>query len=240
MTDKIKVERHGPVTVLRLDDAETMNALTSAMALELRDLLQQEAQTARAIVLAGSPRAFSAGANLKQGTIESGKELDAGAALEKAYNPLMTTLRDLPVPVVSAVQGAVAGVGASIALACDVIVAGRDAYFLEAFARIGLIPDGGATWLLTRAVGRVRAMEMMLLVENDAVDATALEIAIKLANGPVRSLALIRKAAWSAADTDFDTALANERKWQKEAGNTPDFKEGVAAFLEKRAPRFNG
>ena len=102
MTDKIKVERHGPVTVLRLDDAETMNALTSAMALELRDLLQQEAQTARAIVLAGSPRAFSAGANLKQGTIESGKELDAGAALEKAYNPLMTTLRDLPVPVVSA------------------------------------------------------------------------------------------------------------------------------------------
>ena len=258
MTNKIKVERHGPVTVLRLDDAETMNALTSAMALELRDLLQQEAQTARAIVLAGSPRAFSAGANLKQGTIESGKELDAGAALENAYNPLMMTLRDLPVPVVSAVQGAVAGVGASIALACDVIVAGRDAYFLEAFARIGLIPDGGATWLLTRAVGRVRAMEMMLLaekipaptafdwglvtrlVENDAVDATALEIAIKLANGPVRSLALIRKAAWSAADTDFDTALANERKWQKEAGNTPDFKEGVAAFLEKRAPRFNG
>ena len=250
MTDKIKVERHGPVTVLRLDDAETMNALTSVMALELRDLLQQEAQTARAIVLAGSPRAFSAGANLKQGTIESGKELDAGAALENAYNPLMMTLRDLPVPVVSAVQGAVAGVGASIALACDVIVAGRDAYFLEAFARIGLIPDGGATWLLTRAVGRVRAMEMMLLaekipaptafdwglvtrlVENDA--------ATKLANGPVRSLALIRKAAWSAADTDFDTALANERKWQKEAGNTPDFKEGVAAFLEKRAPRFNG
>ena len=257
MTDKIKVERHGPVTVLRLDDLETMNALTSTMALELRDLLLLEAQTARAIVLAGSSRAFSAGANLKQSKPESRTELDAGAALENAYNPLMTTIRDLPVPVVSAVQGAVAGIGASLALACDVIVAGRDAYFLEAFARIGLIPDGGATWLLTRAVGRVRAMEMMLLaekipaptafdwglvtrlVENDEVEAKALEIAT-LANGPVRSLALIRKAAWSAADTDFDTALANERKWQKEAGNTPDFQEGVAAFLEKRPPRFNG
>ena len=256
MTDKIKVERHGPVTVLRLDDAETMNALTSVMALELRDLLQQEAQTARAIVLAGSPRAFSAGANLKQGTIESGKELDAGAALENAYNPLMMTLRDLPVPVVSAVQGAVAGVGASIALACDVIVAGRGAYFLEAFARIGLVPDGGATWLLTRAVGRVRAMEMMLLAErlpaeqahdwglvtrlteDDAAEETALALARALASGPRRAYALIRRAAWRAADSTFEEALETERDLQKQAGETPDFAEGLAAFREKRPARF--
>ncbi len=257
MSDKILIERNGAVTTLRLNDAETMNALTGGLARELRGLLIEEAKTARAIVLAGSERAFSAGANLKESKPRPSGPFDAGVTLEEDYNPLMKTIRDLPVPLVSAVRGAAAGVGASIALACDIIVAGRDAYFLEAFARIGLIPDGGATWLLTRAVGRVRAMEMMLLAEkipaerafewglitrlaeNDAVEQTAHDIAARLAAGPSHSHALIRKAAWSAADTDFDTALANERQWQKDAGNTPDFKEGVAAFLEKRPARFN-
>lgn len=257
MSNKILVERAGAVTTLRLNDPGTMNALTPAMAQQLRALLTSEAGTARAIVLAGSARAFSTGANLKATMPSNTAGFDVGATLEQDYNPLMLTIRDLPVPLVSAVRGAVAGVGASIALACDIIVAGRDAYFLEAFARIGLIPDGGATWLLTRAVGRVRAMEMMLLAEkitaqqaldwglitrvaeNDAAEQMAQEIAAKLADGPSQSLALIRKAAWSAADSDFASALAHEREWQREAGNGACFAEGLSAFLEKRSPRFN-
>jgi 2-(1,2-epoxy-1,2-dihydrophenyl)acetyl-CoA isomerase len=256
MSNRILIERAGAVTTLRLNDPATMNALTSDMARELHGLLTQEAGRARAIVLAGSARAFSTGANLKAAMPTDTAGYDVGATLEQDYNPLMLAIRDLPVPLVSAVRGAVAGVGASIALACDIIVAGEDAYFLEAFARIGLIPDGGATWLLTRAVGRVRAMEMMLLAEkiparqalewglvtrvteNDALEQTAQDLAARLAAGPLQSLALIRKAAWAAADSDFATALANERQWQREAGEGADFAEGLRAFREKRPPRF--
>lgn len=257
MTDKILIERKGAVTTLRLNDPVTMNSLTPAMARELHERLVEEAKTARAIVLAGSERAFSTGANLKAAIPQDIASFDVGETLEQDYNPLMLAIRDLSVPLVSAVNGAAAGVGASIALSCDIIVAGRDAYFLEAFARIGLIPDGGATWLLTRAVGRVRAMEMMLLaekipapqafdwglitrlVDNDAVEPAAQEIAQRLAEGPSSSLALIRRAAWRAADSDFESTLGNEREWQKQAGETPDFAEGLSAFLEKRPARFN-
>jgi 2-(1,2-epoxy-1,2-dihydrophenyl)acetyl-CoA isomerase len=256
MTDKIQTERLGAVTVLRLNDPGSMNAMTPDMARQLRALLEAESRTARAIVLAGSERAFSAGANLKTAIPTDLAAFDAGETLEQDYNPLMETIRALPVPLISAVRGAAAGVGASIALACDVIVAGRSAYFLEAFARIGLVPDGGATWLLTRAVGRVRAMEMMLLAEkitaaqaldwglitrladDEAVEQAALDVAERLSRGPSRSYALIRTAAWSAADTGFSDALATERRLQKEAGNSADFAEGLAAFREKREPRF--
>ena len=257
MSDSILIERHGAVSVIRLNDPSTLNALTVQMAQDLRAMLRSEAESgARAIVLAGGERAFSTGANLKATMPADGAAVDVGATLEEDYNPLMLTIRDLPVPVISAVRGAVAGVGASIALACDIIVAGRSAYFLEAFARIGLIPDGGATWLLNRAVGRVRAMEMMLLAEklpaetaldwglitrvteDDAVEALALEMAQTLARGPRRSYALIRKAAWSAADSSFEDALKTERQSQKQAGETPDFAEGLAAFKEKRAAVF--
>jgi len=258
MSDAILTERAGAVTTLRLNDPATMNSITPEMARDLHAALKAEvARGARAIVLAGSARAFSTGANLKAAVPEQVGSFDAGATLENEYNPLMREIRDLPVPLISAVQGAAAGVGASLALVCDLIVAGRGAYFLEAFARIGLVPDGGATWLLTRAVGRVRAMEMMLLaekipapqayewglvtrlVEDEAVEETALALAQKLADGPARAHALIRQAAWAAADGDFDSALATERRLQKQAGETPDFAEGVAAFREKRAPRFN-
>lgn len=256
MTDKILIERDGAVSVLRINDPDAMNAMTPAMAQALRKALMDEAGHARAIVLAGHPRAFSAGANLNAAMPEDPTGFDVGQTLEEDYNPLMLAIRDLPVPLIAAVRGAAAGVGASIALACDIIVAGRSAYFLEAFARIGLIPDGGATWLLTRAVGRVRAMEMMLLAEkipapqaldwglitrlaeDDAVEETALTIARKLAAGPSHSHRLIRKAAWAAADADFAATLATERRLQKEAGEAPDFAEGLAAFKAKRPARF--
>ncbi|MDX1822866.1 MAG: enoyl-CoA hydratase-related protein [Paracoccaceae bacterium] len=258
MTDAILIERAGAVTTLRINDPAAMNALTPAMAQALRAALLAEAQSARAIVLAGHPRAFSAGANLTAAMPDDPTGFDVGLTLEEDYNPLMLTIRDLPVPLIAAVQGAAAGVGASIALACDIIVAGRSAYFLEAFARIGLIPDGGATWLLTRAVGRVRAMEMMLLAEkipaaqafdwglitrlaeDDAVEETALGLAQKLAAGPSHSHRLIRKAAWAAADADFAATLATERMLQKQAGEAPDFAEGLAAFKQKRPARFQG
>ena len=258
MSDKIVIERDGAVVTLRINDPASLNALTPDMAKDLHALLLAEAKTSRAIILAGSARAFSAGANLNAAMPQDIAGFDVGLTLEQDYNPLMLAIRDLPVPVISAVRGAAAGVGASIALACDIIVAGKSAYFLEAFARIGLIPDGGATWLLTRAIGRVRAMEMMLLAEkipaqqafdwglitrledDDAVESAALSIAQKLAQGPRRSYALIRKAAWSAADSDFETALQTERRLQKQAGETPDFAEGLAAFQQKRPARFDG
>jgi len=257
MSDRILIERDGAVVTLRINDPAAMNAMTAQMAQDLRTALMAESKSARAIVLAGSERAFSAGANLNASMPQDVAGFDVALTLEQDYNPLMLCLRDLPVPVISAVRGAAAGVGASIALACDVIVAGKSAYFLEAFARIGLIPDGGATWLLTRAIGRVRAMEMMLLAEkipapqafewglitrlaeDDAVEQTALSLAHKLAQGPSHSYALIRKAAWSAADSDFETALKTERRLQKQAGETPDFAEGLAAFQQKRPARFH-
>lgn len=256
MTDSILIERGGAVVTLRLNAPAAMNAMTPQMAQDLRHALEAESATARAIVLAGSERAFSAGANLNAAMPADPSGFDVGLTLEQDYNPLMRTMRDLPVPLISAVRGAAAGVGASIALACDIIVAGKSAYFLEAFARIGLIPDGGATWLLTRAVGRVRAMEMMLLAEkipapqafdwglvtrlteDDAVEESALAIARKLAAGPRHSHALIRKAAWQAADNDFATSLETERQLQKQAGESPDFAEGLAAFREKRPADF--
>lgn len=256
MSDKLKLERRGRVSVIRIDDPATMNAIDPEMALALRAMLREEAKTARCLVLAGHARAFCSGANLSGGMVAAGDGFDAGETLELHFNPLMETIRDLPAPLVTAVRGAAAGVGASLALAGDVIVAGRSAYFLEAFARIGLIPDGGATWLLTRAVGRVRAMEMMLLAEkipaetahdwglvtrvaeDDAVEDAAFAIADKLANGPKKALGLIRRAAWAAADDDFLSTLRRERALQREAGDHPDFQEGVAAFLEKRAAKF--
>lgn len=257
MSDKILVERKGGVTTLRLNDPTSMNAFTPDMARRLGTLIQTEAETARAIILAGSERAFSAGANLTSAMPDDLTDFDAGLTLEQDYIPLMNAIRDLPIPIISAVRGAVAGVGTSISLACDIIVAGRTAYFLEAFARIGLVPDGGVTWLLTKAVGRVRAMEMMLLaekipaeqalewglitrvVEDAEVEETAAALAERLAQGPSHSYGLIRKAAWSAADGSFSAAMATERVLQKEAGQSGDFAEGLAAFQQKRPAQFH-
>ncbi|MGE0047074.1 MAG: enoyl-CoA hydratase-related protein, partial [Hyphomonadaceae bacterium] len=182
---------------------------------------------------------------------------DAGAALETIYNPLVTFIRDLPIPIVTAVNGAAAGVGCSLALLGDIIVAGESAYFLQAFRRIGLVPDGGSTYLLPRAIGRARAMEMMLLgekvpaktalewglinrcVPDGELQAAARELALQLANGP-KSLAMIRKIAWSSLDAHWKDQLALERDTQREAGQTADFMEGVAAFLQKRPAKFTG
>jgi 2-(1,2-epoxy-1,2-dihydrophenyl)acetyl-CoA isomerase len=262
---KIKVEVTDGVAVITLNDPGTMNAAGLDLAGELSHAFSNIAAgyvSARAIVLTGEGRGFCSGANLAGGST-SARELDvdgkpdAGRALETVYNPLVTQMRDCPLPVVTAVNGAAAGVGCSLALLGDLIVAGESAYFLQAFRRIGLVPDGGSTYLLPRAIGRARAMEMALLGEKigaakalewglvnrvvpDAdLRATAIELAKELANGPA-SLGAIRKLIWESLDTDWTGQLQAERKAQKIAGKSEDFIEGVSAFLQKRVAAFKG
>jgi 2-(1,2-epoxy-1,2-dihydrophenyl)acetyl-CoA isomerase len=167
-------------------------------------------------------------------------------------------MRELPIPFVTAVNGAAAGIGCSFALLGDMIIASQSAYFLQAFRRIGLVPDGGSTYLLARAVGRTRAMEMMLMGEKipaaKALDwglvnrvtpdadlmSSALSLAQDIASGPTRTLAMIRKAAWASLDSDWSSQLHTERVLQRDAGRSKDFQEGVAAFLQKRPAKFTG
>ena len=250
------VESSGKVAIIRIDDAPTRNSISMAMADELRDHLRACGKTARAIVLTGSGQAFCSGANLGSLTPDDFEGRDAGAALEAHINPLMQAVRDLHVPLVTAVRGAAAGVGASLALAGDIIVAGRSAYFLQAFCHIGLLPDGGSPWLLTKAIGRVRAMELMMLgeklhaerayewgmvtrlVPDEEVQSEALALARRLADGPTVALGLIRAAGWAAAESTFTQELELERQLQRQAGAHPVFKEGVMAFLQKRPASF--
>jgi 2-(1,2-epoxy-1,2-dihydrophenyl)acetyl-CoA isomerase len=264
MSSHIDFELTGQVATLRLNDPATLNALTPDVVDALHDAARRAGRQARAMLLCGAGRGFCSGWNLASAAPGGGGggggdgPPDAGRALEAHVNPLMRTLRDLPIPWIGAVHGAAAGVGASIALAADLIVAGQSAYFLQAFRRIGLVPDGGATWLLAQSAGRARAMELMLLGERlpapkalewglinrvvpDAeVQSVALALAQELASGPTRALALIRQAAWAATASDLDGALATERTLQTTAGQTSDFREGVQAFLEKRPARFTG
>ena len=257
MDDGILVERAGDVATLRLNNPAALNAMDAGMAEDLGAKLGEAGRSARCIVLAGHERAFCAGADLaSSGPAAAAEGFDAGARLESSFNPLMQAVKDCPVPIISAVRGAAAGIGASLALACDMIVAGQGAYFLQAFRRIGLVPDGGSALLLAHSIGRARAMELMLLgerlpsdralewglinrvVADDVVEATAADLAASLASGPTYALGLIRRAAWSALSSSWEAQLQTERELQREAGHSPDFAEGVAAFLEKRPARF--
>jgi 2-(1,2-epoxy-1,2-dihydrophenyl)acetyl-CoA isomerase len=246
------------IAVITMNDPATLNAAGTDMADALGGALEKASGEARAIVLTGTGRGFCSGANLTAGGMSNtGRSFDAGAALDSHYNPLVTQMRELPVPFVTAVNGAAAGVGCSFALLGDLIVAAEEAYFLQAFRRIGLVPDGGSTWLLPRMVGRARAMEMMLLGEkvhaaealqwgmvNRVVPAaalmeTAMELARRLADGP-KALSLIRRAAWESLENDWASQIHLERTLQREAGRTADFREGVTAFISKRPASFTG
>jgi 2-(1,2-epoxy-1,2-dihydrophenyl)acetyl-CoA isomerase len=168
----------------------------------------------------------------------------------------MRQIHDLDIPIVAAVRGPAAGAGASLALCCDIILVSDTAYFMQAFRKVGLVPDAGATFLLSRAIGRVRAMELMLLGEklpaqkaldwglvtrllpDDALDEAAIAMAASIASGPAFALGRTRKLCWEAAEDGWETILQRERDEQRNAGFKPDFKEGIHAFLEKRAPKF--
>jgi 2-(1,2-epoxy-1,2-dihydrophenyl)acetyl-CoA isomerase len=254
---KIVCETRGRVAIIRLDDEKTLNAISPQMAEELRDALLEVGTSSRALILTGTGRGFCSGANLAD--IDPGApEYDAGGVLDKHYNPVMLALRALPIPCVAAVNGAAAGLGCALALAADLVVAAEGSYFLQAFRRVGLVPDGGSAFLLTRGAGRVRAMEMMLLGERitamkalewglinrvvpaKALDDTALALAKELAAGPTQALSAIRKMCWDALETGFGPQLQSERFLQRDAGRTADHREGVAAFLQKRPASFTG
>jgi 2-(1,2-epoxy-1,2-dihydrophenyl)acetyl-CoA isomerase len=244
------------VGVLTLNRPESLNALNAAMVDELRAAVEAAPGTgARCLLLTGEGRGFSSGADLASG---GGLPSDAGMALEKHFNPLIEALFALPIPVVAAVNGPCAGAGCSLALAADIVIAGKSAYFLQAFVNIGLIPDAGATWLLPRLAGRARAMEMMMLgeripavqaaewgmisrvVEDEELASEALVLAARIAQGPTVAYGLIRRLAREAGHSSLSEALAAERVAQRAAGETEDFKGAVVAFLQKRQPSFEG
>lgn len=258
---KVKTSVENGVSVITLSDPSTLNAA----GLELMSDLQAAVEAAiadpavRAIVLTGEGRGFCSGANLSGGP--AGRATDASEgpnqSLLKVFNPFVSQLRRSPKPLVSAVNGVAAGVGVSLALACDLCVAAESAYFLLAFRRIGLVPDGGATWLLPRLVGKARAMELMLLGEKlpaakaeqwglinrcvpDAeVMPKAMELARALADGP-KSLALTRQLVWDSLDADWHDQIEAEAYAQGHAGRTADAREGILAFVEKRPAQFKG
>ncbi|MGH6780539.1 MAG: enoyl-CoA hydratase-related protein [Sphingomonadaceae bacterium] len=244
------------VATITLNRPDRLNAITPALFEDVSAALDQAVdEGARAILLTGEGRAFCSGADLQA---EGGLPDDPGELLDSHYNPLAEKFASLPIPVVSAVNGLAAGAGCSVALWGDQILAARSAYFLLAFVNIGLVPDAGATWLVAKAVGRARALEMMLLGErvpaekalewgliNKVVDDAALAgeartLAVRLANGPTLAMALIRRSVRRALTNDLTDVLARERIDQKTAGASADFKEGVTAFLEKRAARYEG
>jgi 2-(1,2-epoxy-1,2-dihydrophenyl)acetyl-CoA isomerase len=263
--EKIRLETEGGAAVVTLSDPATLNAASPEVARELAHAFGAVAAgqvEARSVVLTGEGRGFCSGANLSAGAtagrpMDADGKPDAGAALESVYNPLVTLLRDFPLPIVTAVNGPAAGIGCSLALLGDIVVAAESAYFLQAFRRIGLVPDGGSTWLLPRLVGKARAMEMMLLgdkipaakaldwglVNRCVPDAelmpTALELARALAEGPA-SLGAIRRLVWDSLESDWIGQLHAERQAQRAAGKTEDFIEGVSAFLQKRPATFKG
>jgi 2-(1,2-epoxy-1,2-dihydrophenyl)acetyl-CoA isomerase len=258
--ERMSLEFNDRIAVLKFNHTDVLNAVGSRMLEDFFtaiDEINNPANGARCVLLTGEGRAFCAGANL-QDEDRGERRGGSGSVLRSSYHPILLSLRDLEMPVVTAVNGAAAGVGMSFAMMGDIVCASKNAYFLQAFARIGLVPDGGSTFMLPRLVGWGRALELSMLAErlpaetaqqwglvnrlfddNEALLAGAMDIARQLANGP-RSLALIRKAYWATWSNAFEAQLDLEARLQNEAGASSDFSEGVSAFLEKRDARFQG
>ena len=256
---RVRIEIEEAVAVLTLNDPDVMNAAGEPMLddiLAALDIVEDRANGARCLVITGAGHAFCSGANLKDRG--SGKAKPVGIVLETHWHPLLRRLRRLHCPIVAAVNGAAAGGGMALALAGDIVIAARRAYFLQAVRRIGLAPDVGSTWLLPRRIGVARAMELSLLgeklpaeralawglinrvVDDGAALDEAMKIAREMAAGPTRALGLMRGLYWDSTENNFEDQLDLEYRMQREAGASEDFKEGVAAFLEKRAAKFKG
>lgn len=255
--------REGVATVT-LNRPQVLNSFNRAMAAELRDALDAVAAdpAVRAVLLTGSGRAFCAGQDLAEAAPEGdpadGPLPDLGDIVSDSYNPIVRRIRTLEKPVVCAVNGVAAGAGANLALACDLLVAAEEAFFVQSFSQVGLIPDTGGTFFLPRAVGLHRAMAMALLgqrvtatqardwgmvhevVPLTSLEETARELARRLASGATRGFGLTKRALNQSLHNDLETQLQLEAALQREAGTTRDYREGVAAFLEKRKPEFTG
>jgi 2-(1,2-epoxy-1,2-dihydrophenyl)acetyl-CoA isomerase len=251
----ILISLEAGVQTITLNRPDKLNAFLPEMHQELRRALEQalDDEAIRAVLLTGAGRAFCAGQDLSQRKVDPGAApIDLSVSLGSHYNPLVRRLRELPKPVVCAVNGVAAGAGANIALACDVVLAARSASFVQSFARLGLVPDSGGTWFLPRLVGPARAMGLALLAEPlpaedaerwgliwKAVDdaqlmSEATALARRLAAGPTKGYGLIKRALHASQGNSLDAQLDLERDLQREAGFSEDYRKGVAAFLEKK------
>lgn len=251
----------GPVALLTLNRPERMNAFCRPMLREIGEALDAVAadETCRALVVTGAPPAFCAGQDLGEPVLSEGDiATEVRDSLDRFYHPVLTRLHGLAVPIVAAVNGVAAGAGANFALNCDIVLAGASASFIQAFARIGLMPDCGGTWLLPRLVGPARARALMLLaepldaaaavdwglayqvVEDEALLRAAEELAGRLAQGPTAAYGLIKQALDASGANGLERQLDLERDLQAKAAATADFAEGVAAFMAKRPPVFKG
>jgi 2-(1,2-epoxy-1,2-dihydrophenyl)acetyl-CoA isomerase len=257
----ILFEVDGGIGTLTLNRPDRLNSFNEAMHLEVRTALDsvRASRNVRALVLTGAGRGFCTGQDLNDRKVSPGAAPgDLGASIERYYKPLVLSLRSLPIPVIAAVNGPAAGAGANIALACDVVVAARSAVFIQAFSRLGLIPDAGGTYFLTQRLGAPRALGLALFaerlsaeqaegwgliwkcVDDDALLPTVRQMAAQLAAGPTKGYARTKQAIYAAERQSLEQQLDLERDTQRELGFGHDYREGVAAFLEKRAPRFTG
>ncbi|MEW4466958.1 enoyl-CoA hydratase-related protein [Parasphingorhabdus sp. JC815] len=257
--ENIKLDITDQVATITLNRPDRLNACSLDMADDV-NLALDHLGDARAVLITGEGRAFCAGADLQAKGDASALSGGQGsyAALNQHYNPLMLKLAKLDIPTVTAVNGAAAGVGCSIALASDFAIAGKSGYFLQAFVNIGLVPDGGASWMLARLVGKARATEMMMLGEKISGekaadwgliykcvdDATLMDearaLAMRLAGGPTVALGVMRRNLAAALESDYASALLGEAEGQRIAGDSNDAREGAIAFLKKRKAEFKG
>jgi 2-(1,2-epoxy-1,2-dihydrophenyl)acetyl-CoA isomerase len=259
--EHVRLDVADGVATLTLHRPDRLNSFTVDMHGEMRDALERIAadRALRCLVLTGAGRGFCAGQDLADRAVAPGSEaLDLGASIENHYKPMLMKLRSLRMPTVCAVNGVAAGAGANIPFACDLVFAAKSASFIQSFSKIGLIPDCGGTWWLPRLAGPARAMGLALLgdklsaeqaeawgliwrcVEDDELMPTVTAVARRLAAGPTHGLVRTRQAIESSMRLSFEDALDLERDYQRELGRTADYREGVTAFIEKRAPRFTG
>ncbi|MBZ6378155.1 2-(1,2-epoxy-1,2-dihydrophenyl)acetyl-CoA isomerase [Pacificimonas flava] len=260
--ENILLESEDSVATLTINRPKVLNGLNLATVEEMIDAVQRvrDDETLRALILTGAGRGFSSGADLSgDGTGDRGTgKPDAGKVLETHYNPLLENLMALNAPIITAVNGPAAGAGCSLAICGDFVICAEEAYFLQAFVNIGLVPDVGSTWLLPRIVGRARALEMMMLgekipaekaldwglaykvVPGDTLMDEAKTLAQRFAKGPTQAYAMIRQGVRDCMDRTLSEGLRVERINQLKAGRTEDFKEGVSAFLGKRKADFKG
>ncbi len=256
----IVVDDADGVRTITLNRQEKLNSFNEVMHKELRiALADARRDDVRAVLLTGAGKGFCAGQDLSDRVqAEGGKVPDLGATIDAFWNPLVREIRDLEKPVICAVNGVAAGAGASVALACDIVLAARSARFVQPFCRLGLVPDAGATYHLPRLVGEARAKGLTMLggtlsatdaeswgliwkvIDDDKLMEEALRMARHLATQPTYGFALTKRALHASATNSFDAQLDIERDLQREAGRTADYAEGVRAFFDKRAPAFTG
>ena len=255
--ESIQLERSGHIARITLNRPDRLNSFTRTMHAEVRDALADLGDT-RVVILTGAGRGFCAGQDLNDRAVTPGKAVDLGETVEGSWNPLIRTLAALPQPVIARVNGVAAGAGANIALACDIVIAAKSAKFIQSFSALGLIPDSGGSWHLPRLVGQARALCLALTgeplpaekaaewgliwkaVDGDALDAEVDALATKLACLPPLGLAAIKSIVRTSWSRSLDEELDLQRDEMRRLGFTEDYREGVAAFLEKRPAQFKG